>query len=58
MRFFVSCFLYQTTSPGPNRHAQKRYRIFSNIRGIIRIRNRLPGDEYTQIYGSLIVKMT
>jgi hypothetical protein len=46
-RFFVSGFFQQTTSPGPNRHAQEQFRIFSNIRGFIRIRNRLPGDEYT-----------
>jgi hypothetical protein len=35
--FFV---LHQkTTSPGPNRHAQKQVQIFSNIRGVIRSRN-------------------
>jgi hypothetical protein len=33
---------------GPNRQAQERFQIFSNIRGVIRIRNRLPGDEYTR----------
>jgi hypothetical protein len=43
----VSGFFRQTPSPGPNRHAQDGFRIFSNIRGVIRIRNRLPGDEYT-----------
>ncbi len=46
-RFFVSGFLHQTPSPSPNRHAQDRFQIFSNIRRVIRIRNRLPGDEYT-----------
>jgi hypothetical protein len=46
MRFFVSGFFHQTTSPGPNRHAQERFRIFSNIRGVIRICYRLPDDEY------------
>ncbi len=46
-RFFGSSFFHQTPSPGPNRDAQDRFRIFSNIRGFIRIRNRLPGDEYT-----------
>ncbi len=40
-------FFYQTTSPGSSRQAQERFRIFTNIRGVIRIRNRLPGDEYT-----------
>jgi hypothetical protein len=40
-------FFHQTTSPGPKGHAQKRFRIFPNIRGIIRIRNRVPSDEYT-----------
>jgi hypothetical protein len=40
-------FFRQTTSPGPNRHAQEPFRMFSNIRGVIRIRNRLTGDEYT-----------
>jgi hypothetical protein len=43
----VSGFFHQTPSPGPNRHAQDRFRIFSNMRGVIRIRNRIPGDEYT-----------
>jgi hypothetical protein len=47
MRFFISGFFHQTTSPGPKEHAQKRFRIFPKIRGVIRIRNRLPGDEYT-----------
>jgi hypothetical protein len=46
-RFFFSGFLL-TTSPGPNRHVQEGFRIFSNIRGVIRIRNRLPSDEYTR----------
>ncbi len=40
-------FFLKTTSPGPNRHAQEWFRIFSNIRGVIRILNRLPGDEFT-----------
>jgi hypothetical protein len=31
---------------GPNRHAQKRISIFLNSHWVIRIRNRLPGDEY------------
>jgi hypothetical protein len=48
MRFFVSGFFHQKPTPGPNRYAQDRFRIFSNIRGVIRIRNRLPGDEYTE----------
>jgi hypothetical protein len=43
----VSGFFHQTSSPGPYRHAQDRFRFFSNIRGVIRIRNRLPSDEYT-----------
>ncbi len=43
----MSGFFHQTPSPGPNRHAQDRFRIFSNIGGVFRIRNRLPGDEYT-----------
>jgi hypothetical protein len=46
-RFFVSKFFHQTTSPGPKRHAQEQLRIFSNISGVISIRNRIPGDEYT-----------
>ncbi len=44
----MSGFFHQTTSPDPNRHGQARFRIFSNIRGVIRIRNRLLGDEYTR----------
>ncbi len=32
-------FFQQTTSPGPDRYAQKRFVIFSNIRGVIRIRD-------------------
>jgi hypothetical protein len=47
MRFFVSGFFHQTTSPGPNRQAQELFRIFSYIRGVNRILNRLPADEYT-----------
>ncbi len=43
----MSGFFNQTTSPRPNRHAQDRFRIFSNNRGVILIRNRLPGGEYT-----------
>jgi hypothetical protein len=43
---FVSGFFHKTTFPGPNRHAQERFRIFSNICGVIRIRIRLPGNEY------------
>ncbi len=46
-RFFSSSFFYHTTSSGPSRHAQKRFRNFSHIRGVIRNRNRLPADEYT-----------
>jgi hypothetical protein len=45
--FSCLVFFHQTTSPSPNRHAQERFWIFSNIRGVIRICNRLPGDEYT-----------
>ncbi len=45
--FFGSVILHKRTSPGPNRNAQKRFRIFSNIRGVIRTRSRLPDDEYT-----------
>jgi hypothetical protein len=40
-------FFSSTTSPGPNGHAQKLFWIFPNIRGVIRILNWLPGDEYT-----------
>jgi hypothetical protein len=36
---FISGFFHQTTSPTPNGHVQKRFRIFPNIRGVIRIRN-------------------
>ncbi len=43
----MSGFFHKTTSPGPNRRAQERFRIFSNIPGVIRIRNQLPGNEYT-----------
>jgi hypothetical protein len=39
MRFFVSGFFHQKTSPGPNRHAQEQFQIFSNIRGVIRVRD-------------------
>ncbi len=42
----MSGFFHQTTSPGPNRQAQERFQIFSNIRGVIRIRNQLHGNEY------------
>ncbi len=41
-------FFHHTTSSGLSRHAQKRFEIFSHFRGFIRIRNRLPGDEYTR----------
>jgi hypothetical protein len=30
-------FFHQITSPGPKRHVRKRFRIFSNIRGVIHI---------------------
>jgi hypothetical protein len=43
----MSGFFHQATSTGPNRHAQERLQIFSNIRRVICIRNRLSGDEYT-----------
>ncbi len=43
----MSGFFLKTTSPGPNRHAQERFQIFLNICEVIRIHNRLPGDEYT-----------
>jgi hypothetical protein len=48
MRFFASGFFHHTSSSGPSRHAQKRFLIFSPIHGVIRILNRLPGDEYTR----------
>jgi hypothetical protein len=44
-RFFATGFFHQTISPGPNRHVQEQFRIYSNIRGVIRICNRLLGDE-------------
>jgi hypothetical protein len=44
---FLPLVFFITTSLGPNRHAQKRFPILSNIRGVISIHNRLPGDEYT-----------
>jgi hypothetical protein len=34
--------VHQTTSPSSIRHCLQGYRIFSNIRGVIRIRNWLP----------------
>jgi hypothetical protein len=34
--FHLWIFL-QTTSPGPSRHVQQRFRFFSNIRGYIRL---------------------
>ncbi len=37
--FRLRFFFNQTTFPGPNRLVQKRFRIFLNIRGVIRIRN-------------------
>jgi hypothetical protein len=37
--FSSPVFFHQTTSPGPNGHAQKRFRIFPNIRGVICICN-------------------
>jgi hypothetical protein len=42
---FCLQFFYHTTSPGPNRHEQNQFRIFLNIREVIRIRNWLPGNE-------------
>ncbi len=39
---------HQTSSPSSigKADSQKRFRIFSNYSGIIRIRNRLPCDEF------------
>jgi hypothetical protein len=37
MRFFVSDFSSQTSSPSPYRKACERFRIFSKICGVIRI---------------------
>jgi hypothetical protein len=37
--FSSPVFFHETTSPDPNGHAYKRFRFFSNIRGVIRIRN-------------------
>ncbi len=36
-------FFHQTSSPSLVRHAWKGFQIFSNIRGVIRVCNRLPG---------------
>jgi hypothetical protein len=44
---FCLRFFYHRTSHCPNRHAQKQFRICSNIRGVICICNQLLGDEYT-----------
>jgi hypothetical protein len=43
-RDFYSGFFHQTSSPSPVRHAWKGFQIFSNIRGVIRVCNRLPGS--------------
>jgi hypothetical protein len=45
--FSTSVFFHQTTSSGPNGHAQKRFQIFLNICGAVRIRDGPAGDEYT-----------
>jgi hypothetical protein len=45
---FVFCFFHQTTFLGPKRHVQKRFRIISDIHGVICIRNWLHSDEYTE----------
>ncbi len=54
-RDFVFGFTFhQSIFLGPNRHVQKLFRFFSNIRGIIRAPNILPGDEYigeSQLHG-------
>jgi hypothetical protein len=34
--FLSLVFLYHTTTPSPNRHEQKQFRIFPNIHGVIR----------------------
>jgi hypothetical protein len=39
--FLDSGFFHLTTYPGPNREARRRFRIFSNIRGVIRFSNWL-----------------
>jgi hypothetical protein len=62
MRFFDSVYFHQTTSLSPVRHTWKTSLIFflSNIRGVIRIRNRLPGvftaGELT--YSTMVYKRT
>ncbi len=43
MRFLLCFFFHQTTSPSPLDMPRKDCEFFSKIRGIIRIRNRLPG---------------
>ncbi len=40
-RDFLLWFFHETTSTSPVRHAKKGFRIFSNIRGVIRSRNGL-----------------
>jgi hypothetical protein len=37
--FLTLVSFHQTTSSGPNKHASKKVRILSNIRGVICIRN-------------------
>ncbi len=39
---FWLCFFHQSTSPSPIRHAEKGFRICSNIWGVICICNQLP----------------
>jgi hypothetical protein len=34
-------FFFIKVSPGPSRHTQMQYRMLSNIRGLIRVRNRI-----------------
>ncbi len=46
-RDFSSPVFHQTTSSGTNKQSYERFRIFSHIRGVNRIRNGLPGSEYT-----------
>jgi hypothetical protein len=45
LQFFLS---YNYCTPSPNRRAQNQFRIFPNIRGVIRICNWLPGNESTR----------
>ncbi len=41
--FFLRDFFHRITSPCPDRHAKKRFRNKSNIHGVPRMHNRLPG---------------